>query len=160
LVPLTGAAGLFFSPMARLISSSPLLPRLLAHRAGNAASVARMIAGTGSCIGAEGVELYARLVRNPDHLAGALAMMSHWNLYAFSGDLPRLATPLALIVGDNDRTVPPHQASLIKQRVAGAVVHRLAGLGHLAHEEQPELVARELLRIFATHPQGAGTAQR
>lgn len=150
-LPLPGAAALVFSPMARLISGNLLLPRLLARRAGNSASIRRMIAGTGSRIGDEGVEFYARLVRNPGHVAGAFAMMGHWDLAAFERELPRLETPLALMVGENDRTVPPRQADIVKQRVAGAVVHRLAGLGHLAHEEEPALVAREISTIFAAH---------
>ena len=151
-LPLAGAAGVFFSPMARVISKSSLLPRLLARHAGSAASVARMLAGTGSRIGAEGIELYARLVRRPEHVAGALAMMGNWDLYGFERELPRLATPLALIVGENDRTVPPRQATIVGQRVAAATVHRLAGLGHLAHEEQPALVVREMLAAFSAHP--------
>ena len=150
-LPLGGAAGVLFSPMARLIAASPLVPRLVARRAGNTASIARMIAGTGSRIGCEGLELYARLVRNPDHVAGALAMMGHWDLVAFERELPRLKTPLALVVGENDRTVSPRQARVVLQRVARASVHQLSGLGHLAHEEQPERVAREMLRIFAQH---------
>ena len=151
-VPLAGAVGMIFSPMARLLSGGSRIPRLLAQHAGNAANVARMIAGTGSRIGAEGVNLYARLVRNPEHVAGALAMMGNWNLHALERELPQLATPLALLVGENDRAVPPRQAAIVQQRVPGATLHRLAGLGHLAHEEEPELVAHELLQIFAAHP--------
>jgi magnesium chelatase accessory protein len=150
-VPLGGAAQLLFSPIARLISSNSLLPRLLARRAGNVASVARMLGATGSQIGREGVELYARLVQNPAHVAGAMAMMGQWDLSGFERDLPRLTAPLALLVGENDRTVPPHQAELIARRVAGASVRRLAGLGHLAHEEQPGLLANEMLQIFARY---------
>jgi len=151
-LPLAGAAGVLFSPMARLVAGNPLLPRLVSWGAGNCASVARAIEGTGSHLGAEGVDLYARLVRNPQHVAGALAMMASWNLHAFMRELPRLAAPLALIVGQNDRTVPPHQAAVIRQHVPRAQIHRLAGLGHLAHEEKPELVTRELLAIFDAHP--------
>jgi magnesium chelatase accessory protein len=151
-LPLTGAAGLLFSPMARLLSSSSLLPRLVARHAGHAASVQRMIAGTGSQIGAEGMELYARLVRNPLHVAGALEMMGHWDLYEFERQLPRLTTPLALMVGENDRTVPPRQAAVVMSRVAAAKIHSLAGLGHLAHEERPDMVAHEILSIFDAHP--------
>lgn len=151
-VPLMGAAGLVFAPMARLLSGGTLLPRLLARRAGTTTSVARMLAATGSRIDSDGVELYARLARQPAHVAGALAMMGNWDLSAFARELPRLTTPLALVVGDNDRAVPPHQAALIQQLVAGATLHRLPGLGHLAHEERPEWVARKMLDIFAAHP--------
>ena len=150
-LPLAGAAGVLFSPIARLLAGSSLLPRLLAWRGVNPASVARVIAGTGSRLNAEGLALYTRLVRNPKHVAGALGMMGNWDLYAFERELPALMTPLVLIVGENDRTVPPHQALIVKRRVAAAEVHRLPGLGHLAHEEQPELVARELLKICRAH---------
>lgn len=151
-LPLSGAAGLFFSPMARLISGTSFLPQLLARRGGNVASVARMIATTGSTIGSEGLGLYARLVRNPRHVAGALKMMGDWDLCRFEKDLPALTTPLALLVGDNDRTVPPQQALLVKRRVAAADLHRLASVGHLAHEEMPAVVSRQILKICATYP--------
>lgn len=148
-LPLAGAAGVLFSPIARLLAKGTFLPRLIARRAGNRARVARVIAGTGSTLDATGLDLYARLVGTPEHVAGALAMMSHWDLDAFGGDLPKLTVPLALIVGDNDRTVPPSQAIAVQTRVPGTTLKRLAGLGHLAHEEEPAKVAREILGICA-----------
>jgi magnesium chelatase accessory protein len=150
-LPLAGAAGILFSPIARLMASGSLVPRLVAWSAGNRAQVARMLAATGSHLDAAGIELYTRLVRDPKHVAGALQMMANWNLYRFERDLGRLQTPLALIVADNDRTVPPRQALLVKQRVANAEIHRLPALGHLAHEEAPVLVAEEILKICRAH---------
>jgi magnesium chelatase accessory protein len=150
-LPLAGPAGMLFSPLARFLARASLVPRLLAARAGNAANVARMLAGTGSHLDAEGVELYTRLVRDPTHVAGALEMMGNWDLYGFERDLSRLKTPLALIVAENDRTIPPRQALRVKQRVANAEIHRLAALGHLAHEEAPALVAEEILKICRAH---------
>ena len=148
-VPPAGAAGSMFSPIARLMASAPLVARLLSWSASSPASVARMIAGTGSHLDEEGIELYRRLVREPRHVAGALAMMANWDLYGFERELPKLETPLALIVAENDRAVPPRQAEWVRQRVVTAEIHRLAGLGHLAHEEDPALVAREILAICA-----------
>ncbi len=138
-LPLAGAAGVLFAPIARLLSKGSLLPKLIASRVGNRASVARVIAGTGSRLDPAGLDLYVRLVRNPKHVAGALAMMSHWDLYAFERELPKIAAPLALVVGENDRTVPPNQALTVQRRVARATLYPLPGLGHLAHEEQPEI---------------------
>jgi magnesium chelatase accessory protein len=146
-LPLAGAAGMLFSPIARVLASTSIVPRLIARRAGNPAYVARLIAGTGSRLDAAGIDLYARLVRHPQHVAAALAMMSHWHLGAFARDLPRLAIPLALLVGDNDRAVPASQAIAVRERVPHVEIYRLAGLGHLAHEEQPGLLAREIVRI-------------
>ena len=65
-------------------------------------------------------------------------------------DLPRLTTQLKLMVGSNDRTLPPRQAArLVAQWPAssGACAPHLTtlpGLGHLAHEERPDLVAAHI----------------
>jgi magnesium chelatase accessory protein len=146
-VPLGGAAGVVFSPLAKLLARSSLLPRLLARCAGNPASVARVLEGTGSKVDAQGLDLYTRLVKNPKHLKGALGMMGNWDLRTFARDLPRLTTPLVLLAAENDRTVPPHQAFETQQRLANASVCALPGVGHLAHEEQPALVAEKILSI-------------
>jgi magnesium chelatase accessory protein len=146
-VPLAGAAGVLYSPIARFLAASPLASRLIARRARNAVTVAHIIANTGSTLDAAGIELYARLVSNPGHLVGTLRMMGNWDLRAFERELPRLETPLALMVGENDRTVAPRQALEVQQLVAHAAIYGLPGLGHLAHEERPALVAQEILKI-------------
>ena len=78
-------------------------------------------------------------------------MMSDWDLRSFSRELPRLRTPLALLAAQEDRTVPAHQALEIGRRLPHATVRSLSGLGHLAHEEQPERVAAEIASVCAAH---------
>jgi magnesium chelatase accessory protein len=146
-MPWGGAAGALFSPIARLMASASLVPRLVSWSAGNPSNVARMIAGTGSHLNAEGIELYTRLVREPRHVAAALAMMANWDLYGFERQLPNLKAPLALLVAECDRAVPPRQAAWVKQRVTTAEIHHLAGLGHLAHEEDPLLLSQQIASI-------------
>ena len=144
LLPLGGLAGRFFSPVAKLMATTPLVPRLFAWQAGDPSVLQRLIDSTGSQLDPTGLALYGRLVRNPGHAAGALGMMAHWDLDALAQDLPRLQTPLSLVVGDGDRTVPPAQAVEVMARLATATkgrLHTLPGLGHLAHEERPDLVA-------------------
>ncbi len=76
-------------------------------------------------------------------------MMAHWDLVPLDRDLPRLAGPLLLIVGGQDRTIAPDVSFGLADRLGGrAKVELLRGLGHLAHEEKPELVA-ELIRAGA-----------
>lgn len=137
LLPLAGMPGRLFSPMAKLLALNPLVPRLFAWRAADRRVVERLIGSTGSAIDAQGLALYARLVASPAHVAGALAMMAQWALDPLQHDLPRLRVPLHLVVGANDRTVPPAQAESVLRltRVAWRTV--LPGLGHLAHEERP-----------------------
>lgn len=150
-LPLSGIAGVMFAPIAKLLTSNSLVMRLFASRAADKARVERVLLGTGSRVSPLGVELYCRLVRDSQHLAGTLGMMSSWDLHAFARDLPRLQTPLALIVAENDRAVPPHQARRVKSQVPEARIVSLAGLGHLAHEEAPELLVAEIVKICRSY---------
>ncbi len=154
LQPLGGLAGQMFSPVARLMSALPFVPTLFSRQAAQPSVLQKLIASTGSTLDAEGTALYGQLVSNPGHAAGALAMMANWDLPQLAMDLPRLATPLSLMVGSQDHTVPPRQAvRLVAQwpassaRAAPQLV-TLPGLGHLAHEEQPPLVAQHVLAFF------------
>jgi magnesium chelatase accessory protein len=140
LLPLEGWAGRVFSPAARLFAATPLVPRLFSRYALEPGAVERLIEGTGSRLDRTGIDLYGRLVRNPCHAAAALAMMANWDLRALARDLPLLEPPPVLIVGANDRTIPPGDAARVRQRVPGATVIMLPSCGHLAHEESPERV--------------------
>lgn len=155
LQPFDGLPGLLFPPLARWLAGGAVLPRLVAWRATDPAAVRRLVAATGSRLDDEGLALYRRLMREPAHVAGALAMMADWDLPALWHALPRLACPLGLIVGERDGTVPPAQAAAVAARVPGAQVLRLAGLGHLAHEEAPQRVAEAITALAATLARGA-----
>jgi magnesium chelatase accessory protein len=154
LQPLGGLAGQVFSPVAKLMSALPFVPSLFSWQASNASVLQKLIGSTGSTLDAEGMALYGQLVRNPGHAAGALGMMANWDLPQLAQDLPRLATPLSLIVGSQDHTVPPRQAAQLRALwpVSSAApppqLVSLSGLGHLAHEEQPALVAGHVLELF------------
>jgi magnesium chelatase accessory protein len=67
-------------------------------------------------------------------------MMARWNLDDL--DLTQLDAPVTLIVGDKDGMVPPEDATRVEARLPHGRVVTLPGLGHLAHEEEPEMVAR------------------
>jgi magnesium chelatase accessory protein len=148
MLPFGGAAGVLFSPIAKLMAAGSLMPRLIAWRARERSTVARTIAGTGSQLDERGLDLYARLVRDPKHIAGALRMMANWDLHAFERQLPALQTPLRLITAQNDQAVPPAQARRIQALLPGTQITELPGLGHLAHEEQPARVAQLLCDLF------------
>jgi magnesium chelatase accessory protein len=140
-LPLGGVAGRVFSPLAKLLVLNPLVPRLFSWRAGNPAVVDQLLQSTGSTLDAEGKALYGRLVRRPSHATGALGMMAQWDLRPLARDLPKLATPLLVVCGNRDRTIPPADQTRLAALVPGARLITLAGLGHLAHEEQPDAVA-------------------
>jgi len=148
--PFGGAAHSLFSPMAKLLTLNPLAPRLFAWRAADRASVERLIRNTGSRPDPDGVACYGRLVRRPAHVAAALGMMANWELRDLERDLTRLSVPLLLIVGGNDRAVPPGDAQAVRARLRAARVVNLPGLGHLAHEEDPRAVADAVLAADGT----------
>ena len=143
--PYGGDAARWLSPVAKLLFLNPLTPRLFAWRSGDADSVARLIRNTGSTIDAAGAANYRTLVNNPDHVAAALGMMANWDLQPLARDLPKIAVPLLLIAGRNDRTIKAEDNFVTRDLVPGARVAVLPNLGHLAHEEAPDAVARLIL---------------
>ena len=151
LLPLHGLAGQLFSPLAKLLAANRLVPYLFSKTAADAARVRRLLASTGSSLDEEGVALYGRLVSDPAHVAGALAMMAHWDLHALAARLPQLRTPLHLLAAEHDRTVPPGHARRVATRLPRAELLLLPGLGHLAHEEAPQRVYDLLWPLVQKH---------
>lgn len=145
LLPLGGWAGQIFSPLARLMVRLPGMPRLFARRAADTVVVRRLLDATGSQLDDAGIELYARLFRRPEHVAATLGMMAAWDLHALRRDLPRLETPLLLVIGKQDRTIRPTEALRLLRILPQARILALPGLGHLAHEEAPESVLHAIL---------------
>ena len=154
ILPLPGLAGVFFAPMARALARNGLAARLFAWRARDALAVERLIGSTGSSLDAPGIELYARLVRSPAHVAGVLAMMANWDLGRLREALPRLPGRLVLVVGTRDRTVSPREAGRLQEILPRARIVTLEGLGHLAHEEEPARVARLIEKEAAAAAKG------
>jgi magnesium chelatase accessory protein len=150
-VPFAGLGRILFPSMAKLLFLNPLAPRLFAWSSDQAA-VAKLLKGTGSKIGPRGVDLYARLLHNPGHVAGALGMMANWDLTDLRRDLRGLSAKVLLIVGENDKAVPPRDAGVVAAEIPGAIVESVRRAGHLAHEERPE----EVCRIIMRHAAAAG----
>jgi magnesium chelatase accessory protein len=159
LLPWDGVAGQIFSPLARLLVGIPAVPWLLSRRAADRAVVERLLRGTGSVLTDRQTELYARLFRCPRHVGAALGMMAAWDLHTLARMLPRVQTPLLLLAGGNDRTVPPGQAKRVQAMVPAARRTLLPGLGHLAHEERPEVVAPLILGELARNDSVAPPGQ-
>jgi magnesium chelatase accessory protein len=163
-LPLAGLSGQLFPAVARLLASTPLVPRWFAHRRWDRAAVERLIAGTGSTLDARGLALYGALMRDARHAAGALGMMARWDLQPLTRDLRHWRTPLALIVGANDRAVPPSDAQRVLERLPAStrcVVKTIGDAGHLAHEERPAEVTQHLLdtlRAVQNHPPASAKA--
>ena len=87
LLPLRGLAGQLFSPVARLMAGSSLVPRFFSARAGEPAVLRRLLESTGSTLDAEGMALYGQLVSSTGHATGALGMMANWDLQTLAEQL-------------------------------------------------------------------------
>jgi magnesium chelatase accessory protein len=146
LLPLRGFAGRWFSPAAKLIARSSVVPRFFAQGARkDPRSVKRMADGTGSRLTPEGIALYRLLISYPGHLAAALNMMANWDLEPLRRELPHLQTELVLVGFGDDRTVPPLEAERAKCLLPRARLRMMPGLGHLGHEERPRQVLELIL---------------
>lgn len=146
LLPFRGIAGQFYSPLAKLLALNPLVPRMFAFGARRLSPVDRLLRSTGSALDARGIEYYRRLLNSPTHLAGALGMMANWDLHALERDLRRFKPRLLLVACGDDRAVPADDAFRVRDAVPGSEVTYLRNLGHLGHEERPELFAGIIAR--------------
>jgi magnesium chelatase accessory protein len=144
-LPFGGIAGHLFSPLARLMVINPFVPRIFAWQASSPGAVERLIAGTGSKIDAAGLANYSKLVKSPAHVAAALRMMANWQLEPLVADLPKLKTRLLLLAADNDRSVSPRVSARVHDLVSNSILETLHGLGHLAHEEKPDVIAKQIV---------------
>jgi magnesium chelatase accessory protein len=149
LLPFPGMSNDSFAPIARLLATSRLTASAFTLFVRAPSAMERMMRSTGSTIDAEGMRLYARLARNPVHVAGALGLMANWDLRPLTRDLPRLETRMILMTGSQDGMVPPVEAYRVRTLLPRAELASFPGLGHLAHEERPAEVAALIQRVFA-----------
>lgn len=149
LLPFGSLIGNVFSPVAKLLVSAPAIPKLLSWRAEKLDRIEHVLRGTGSNVDATGLKYYAQLFRNSEHVAAALAMMANWDLKALKSDLPKLCAPLFLVAGSDDSAISPQQMFKVKDLLPSAATTYLRGLGHLAHEEDPERVCLYVQQVSA-----------
>ncbi|MFS0737732.1 alpha/beta fold hydrolase BchO [Sphingomonas sp. 1P06PA] len=150
LAPFPGIARKLFPGLAKLLFVNPLMPSILSRIAGGPDEVRRfLLRATASPIDQEGVDCYAALFATPAHCAGALAMMAHWDLEPLERDLARLRPQVLLIHGAADPAIPTASVRSAAARMPAATLDVLPGLGHLAHEEGPDLIADRILAFAA-----------
>jgi magnesium chelatase accessory protein len=75
-----------------------------------------------------------------------LSMMAAWRLKPLAARLHEIRNPVFMHIGAQDQTVPPALAQEACRRMPHALAHEQAGLGHLAHEQDPQATARHILR--------------
>ncbi|ABG29859.1 magnesium chelatase [Roseobacter denitrificans] len=146
-----GLAGVLFPVLAKLLAAVPFTAQIFASATSSPARIAALIRSTGSELDAQGLSYYQRLISNRNHADATLMMMAQWSLDDLLRDLPTIPAQTLFIVGDKDATVPPSVSDKAAQKLQNARVIHLEHLGHLAHEEAPEEIARLILAFLSDH---------
>ena len=137
--PFGSVAAPLFSKTAKWFARSHWLPKVLASPALRWRATGSMLADTGSAVDPIMSRCYDTLLGNPDHIAGTLRMMAGWDLPPLLRRLSALKIPVWLTAAEGDRTIPPERSTSVAQDLAHALTMRIPDLGHLAHEEDPEV---------------------
>ena len=139
-----GIASWAFPVIAKFILLNPFVPNALAGLGRNPLRVEKLMRETGSNLTETQLSRYKALFQDRDHVEGALLMMSQWNLERLLLNLSSLKTPTLLLAGTADGTVHPSVSRTISHRITNASYAELPQLGHLADEEQPDLIFQEI----------------
>ena len=137
--PFGSVAAPLFSKTAKWFARSLWLPKVLASPALRWRATGSMLADTGSAVNPLMSRCYDTLLGNPDHIAGTLRMMAGWDLPPLLRRLPTLKMPVCLAAAEGDRTIPPERSTSVARDLPHARIMRIPNLGHLAHEENPEV---------------------
>lgn len=147
LLPFGGSMSRLIAPMAKMFAAAPMMAKMIARRAEDPASVRRILLGTGSEIDRRGIEIYQQLLRRESHVSAVLSMMASWRLDGFLEELREISCDLHLLSGQNDKAVSPEEANTVARTLPEVSVTRFPNCGHLAHEEQPDVVAKYIAEV-------------
>ena len=151
LLPFPGVAQHLFPTMAKLLFVNPFAPHVFASIARGPGAVERFLKrSTGSSIDAAGNAAYSRLFTQSAHCAGAIGMMADWDLVPLKKALPSLTVPTLILHGENDAAIPVAAALDTASLIPSSRLEVLPGLGHLAHEEAPQLVVDAIVAFAST----------
>jgi pimeloyl-ACP methyl ester carboxylesterase len=92
-------------------------------------------------------ELYRRRLANPPDPDGWQAQAAAGT--TFAGVEDQIAVPTLLVTGTADNVVDPRNSDVLAERIPGARVERLEGLGHLFFWEAPERFVRIVEEFLA-----------
>ena len=148
--PFGSVAAPLLSKTAKWFARSHWLPRVLASPSLRWRATGSMLADTGSAVDPLMGRCYDTLLGNPDHIAGTLRMMAGWDLLSLLRCLPSLQMPVWLAAAEGDRTIPPERSTSVASDLPLARAVRIPDLGHLAHEENPEIFDDLFQKMVAT----------
>lgn len=148
--PFPGAMAHIFPAIAKTLFANPLVPRLFTGSIDLVGGAERFLwRSTHSRIEPAGLACYRTLLKHPGHAGGALAMMANWDLPALRARMHEVRNPVLLLHGQNDPAIPLDWARDAQGWLPDARLNVLPGLGHLAHEEAPDVAAARIAAFLA-----------
>jgi pimeloyl-ACP methyl ester carboxylesterase len=108
------------------------------------------------------VEQYAEAADSIEGRQGLLALERGRRGFDYRPYQERLRAPILLLWGEDDRILPPEVGRLLAQRLTGAELRVLPGVGHLPPEEAPDQVYEVIRQFLAmrTAPVPKAVAER
>ena len=140
-----GFEGWLFPKLAKAMHASPFVAAIVTKFSSKRKQVEKLLAATGSPLDDHGITLYQRLVARTAHIEGTLGMMAQWQLHPLLERLPQMEIPTLLIASDKDKAVPCTVSRDAARKMPRAQYVKIAGFGHLIHEEAPSEVAARVL---------------
>ena len=127
-----------------------------------AAGLVRHTSGLGSVLESTGSRvpeasrtLYRLLSAEPEHVHTTLTLFSNWDAKLVELRLRTARGPVLLLAGGEDGWIPFADVEKAASAIPGGRLEVLNGLGHVAHEEAPELVS-SLIVGFVRETEDAG----
>ena len=147
--PFPGLAAQVFPAIAKVLFVNPFVPRIFSAAASFGGEADRFLyKSTNSRIDREGLDCYSTLLKNSRHTKGALAMMANWDLPTLRTRMKDISNPVLLVHSTDDAAIPLDWAREAHSWLPTSRLEVIDGLGHLAHEEQPEHAVR-FIKEFA-----------
>ncbi|MBL0923054.1 MAG: alpha/beta fold hydrolase [Sphingomonadaceae bacterium] len=149
LTPFPGLAAKIFPSLAKMLFTNPFVAIIFSRMAQAPGQTAKFLArSTGSKIDAAGEKYYTRLFGKSGHCDGAIRMMANWDLEALRDRLGELKVPVLLVHAERDSAIPTSAVQAAAALIPSCETREMAGLGHLAHEEDPQQAA-QIIAEFA-----------
>jgi magnesium chelatase accessory protein len=149
LMPFPGLAAKIFPSLAKMLFTNPFVSIIFSRMAQAPRQTAKFLArSTGSKIDAAGAEYYTRLFTKSGHCDGAIRMMANWQLEGLGTQLGEMVSPVLLMNAANDAAIPKAAVLQAAALIPGCQTQEMAGVGHLAHEENP-VQAAAIIAEFA-----------
>lgn len=127
-----------------------LASRLALLRSAPMAEYAKLVADQALAAPADpGVRawLLAMLERN-DPVAYERVLVEGLGGFDRSADSEKIAAPALVIVGREDRVIPPDGGRALAKRIRGALLVEIEGVGHIGYAERPEPFNEAVLRFL------------